>query len=126
MSRIQVLLVTSAIVIAVTSFVGTQGKDDPLDAVRAAPDTHKVAFENAFVRVLDVRVPPGSTERRHRHPHGMSVYFSDWTVKVTADGRAPEVHQRKSGTFAWSEAITHTVENVGKTEGHVLRIELKH
>jgi hypothetical protein len=54
------------------------------------------------------------------------VYFTDWSVKVTADGRAPEVHQRKSGTFAWNEAITHTVENVGKTEGHVLRIELKH
>jgi len=78
------------------------------------------------VRVLDVRVPPGSIEKRHRHPHGLSVYFTDWTVKVTIDGRAPEVHERKSGTFAWNEAVTHTVENVSKTEGHVLRIELKH
>ena len=125
MSRKPVILATAAIVVAVTAFAGTQS-NDPLDAVRAAPDTHKVAFENAIVRVLDVRVPPGSIEKRHRHPHGLSVYFTDWTVKVTADGRAPEVHQRKSGTFAWNEAITHTVENVGKTEGHVLRIELKH
>ena len=99
---------------------------DPLDPLKVAPDTHKLAFENAFVRVLDVRVPPGSIEKRHRHPHGMSVYFTDWTVKVTIDGRPPEVHERKSGTFAWNEAVTHTVENVGKTEGHVLRIELKH
>ena len=121
-----VILATAAIVIAVTAFAGTQSKDDPLDAVRAAPDTHKVAFENAFVRVLDVHVPPGSIEKRHRHPHGLSVYFTDWSVKVTADGRAPDVQQRKSGTFAWNEAITHTIENVGKTEGHVLRIELKH
>ena len=45
---------------------------------------------------------------------------------MTVDGRAPQMHERKTGTFAWSEAITHTVENVGKTEGHVLRIELKH
>jgi len=126
MSRKSAVLVTAALVIAVTTLVGTQSKDDPLDAVRAAPDTHKIAFENAFVRVLDVRVPPGRTERRHRHPHGLSVYFSDWTVKVTVDGRAPEVRERKTGTFAWSEAVTHTVENVGKTEGHVLRIELKH
>ena len=74
MSRKSAVLVTAALIIAVTTFVGTQSKDDPLDAVRAAPDTHKIAFENAFVRVLDVRVPPGSTERRHRHPHGLSVY----------------------------------------------------
>jgi quercetin dioxygenase-like cupin family protein len=124
--RKPVILVTAAVVIAITAFVDTQSKDDPLDAVRAAPDTHKLAFENAFVRVLDVRVPPGSIEKRHRHPHGMSVYFTDWTVKVTIGGRPPEVHERKSGTFAWNEAVTHTVENVGKTEGHVLRIELKH
>jgi beta-alanine degradation protein BauB len=126
MSRRPVILATAAIAIAATVFAGTQSKEDPLDAVRAAPDTHKVAFENAIVRVLDVHVPPGSIENRHRHPHGLSVYFTDWTVKVTADGRAPETHQRKSGTFAWNEAITHTVQNVGKTEGHVLRIELKH
>ena len=125
MSRKRVCLATSAIILAVTAYAGTQSKDDPLDAVRAAPDTHKIAFENAFVRVLDVRVPPGSVEKRHRHPHGLSVYFTDWTVKVTVDGGAPEVRERKSGTFAWNEPVTHTVENVSKTEGHVLRIELK-
>ena len=37
--------------------------DDPLDPVRVAPDTHKVAFENAFVRVLDVRLPPAAWSR---------------------------------------------------------------
>jgi hypothetical protein len=35
------------------------------------------------------------------------------------------VNHRKSGTFAWTDAVIHTVENVGKSEGHVLRIELK-
>ena len=99
--------------------------EDPLDPLRVAPDTHKLAFENAFVRVLDVRVPPGKTEPRHRHPHGLSVYFTDWDVKVTIDGAKPETRQRKAGTFAWSDAIVHTIENVGRTEGHVLRIELK-
>jgi quercetin dioxygenase-like cupin family protein len=98
---------------------------DPLDPVVVAADTHRVALDNAFVRVLDVRLPPGKMEPRHRHPHGMSVYFTDWQVKVTPDGKPAEVRARKAGTFAWSDAVVHTVENVGQTEGHVLRIELK-
>jgi quercetin dioxygenase-like cupin family protein len=101
-------------------------QDDPLDPVRVAGDTHQVALENKFVRVLDVRLPPGKVEPRHRHPHGMSVYFTDWEAKVTPDGRPPEVHQRKAGTFAWNEAVVHSVENAGSTEGHILRIELKY
>jgi beta-alanine degradation protein BauB len=103
----------------------SQSQDDALDAIKVAPDTHKVALENPFVRVLDVHLPPGKVEPRHRHPHGLSVYFTDWEAKVTVDGGKPDVHHRKAGTFAWSEAVVHSVENVGTTEGHILRIELK-
>jgi quercetin dioxygenase-like cupin family protein len=103
----------------------SQAAEDPLDPVRVAGDTHRVALDNQFVRVLDVQLPPGKVEPRHRHPHGMSVYFTDWEAKVTPDGRPTEVHPRKAGTFAWNEAVVHTVQNAGKTEGHILRIELK-
>jgi quercetin dioxygenase-like cupin family protein len=113
------------IVIAATALSRAQSTGDALDPVRVAPDTHKVAYDNAFVRVLEVHIPPGSIEPRHRHPHGLSVYFSDWDAKVTVDGKEPQVNHRKAGTFAWSDAVIHTVQNVGKAEGHVLRIELK-
>ena len=93
--------------------------------MRVAGDTHRLAFENQFVRVLDVHLPPGKVEPRHRHPHGMSVYFTDWEAKVTPEGKPTEVHPRKAGTFAWNEAVIHTVQNAGKTEGHILRIELE-
>jgi quercetin dioxygenase-like cupin family protein len=125
MTRRPLFVGVTAIVLAVTVFARAQRGDDALDPVRIAPDTHTVAFENAFVRVLDVHVPAGKVEPRHRHPHGLSVYFTDWQARVTVDGRAPQVNQRKAGTFAWSDAVIHTVENVGKSEGHVLRIELK-
>jgi quercetin dioxygenase-like cupin family protein len=120
-------LVAAAViaVAAVAALRGSQSKDDALDPVRVAADTHKVAFENAFVRVLEVHIPAGKTEPRHRHPHGLSVYITDWEARVTVDGRAPQVNPRKAGTFAWSDATVHTVENVGKSAGHVLRIELK-
>jgi quercetin dioxygenase-like cupin family protein len=120
------VLAAVVVAVAVTRVVYSQTPAvDPLDPVRVAGDTHKLAFENAFVRVLDVHLPPGKVEPRHRHPHGMSVYFSDWDAQVQNDGAAPEVHHRQSGTFAWNEATIHTVQNVGKTEGHILRIELK-
>jgi quercetin dioxygenase-like cupin family protein len=110
---------------ALATMAFSQAQEDPLDPIRVAADTHKLALENKFVRVLDVHIPPGKVEPRHRHPHGMSVYFTDWDARVTPDGGRGEVHHRKTGTFQWNEAVVHTVENVGQTEGHILRIELK-
>ena len=121
----KILLAAVLVVAGLAAARAVRSEDDSLDPLRVAGDTHKLALENPFVRVLDVHVPPGKTEPRHRHPHGLSVYFTDWDVKVTVEGGAPELRHRQAGTFAWSEAIVHTVENVGKTEGHILRIELK-
>ena len=123
-NRVRLALALMAVAVA-ARLVLAQPADDPLDPVRVAGDTHRLALDNAFVRVLDVRLPPGKIEPRHRHPHGMSVYFTDWEAKVTPDGKPTEVHPRKAGTFAWNEAVVHTVQNAGKTEGHILRIELK-
>ncbi len=100
-------------------------QENPLDPVKVAGDTHKLALENKFVRILDVNLPPGKVERLHRHPHGLSVYFTDWDAKVTVEGQQPQTRHRQAGTFAWSDAVVHTVENVGPTHGHILRIELK-
>jgi hypothetical protein len=44
------------------------GFPERFDAVQAAPASHKVVFENAFVRVLQVTLPPkGTTEPMHHH-----------------------------------------------------------
>jgi quercetin dioxygenase-like cupin family protein len=121
---ILILVAVTAATTGIARIVSSQ-TPDPLDPLRVAASSHKLAFENRFVRVLDVHVPVGQSEPRHRHPHGLSVYFTDWDARVTADGSPAEVHHRAAGTFAWSEATIHTVENVGKTDGHILRVELK-
>ncbi len=47
----------------------TTGFSPEMDAVRAAPNSHKVVFENEYVRVLHVTLPsPGQTEPMHDHP----------------------------------------------------------
>ena len=125
MTRKTWLLTTVGAILVGVAVSGAHQGDD-LDPVRVAPDTHKIAFENMFVRILEVRVPPGSIEPRHRHPHGLSVYLASQDTRITVDGQAPQVTHRDAGSFAWSDAVIHTVQNVGTTEMHVLRIELKH
>jgi hypothetical protein len=53
------------------------GFPDGYDAVQAAPNSHKVVFENEFVRVLEVTIPPqGQTEPMHHHR--WPSFFLDW------------------------------------------------
>lgn len=53
------------------------GFPEGYDAVQAAPHSHKVIFENQFVRVLEVTVPPpGTTEPMHHHR--WPSFFLDW------------------------------------------------
>jgi quercetin dioxygenase-like cupin family protein len=125
-NRKRLIMTTVAAALLVTALVGARAQDAALDPVKVASNTHKLALENAFVRILDVHIPPGSIEPRHSHPHGLSVYFTDWDAEVTIDGKPPQVNHRKAGTFGWSDAVIHTVRNAGTSEGHVLRIELKY
>ena len=44
------------------------GFPEGFDAVQAAPASHKVVFENVFIRVVQVTLPPkGATEPMHHH-----------------------------------------------------------
>jgi len=100
-----------------------QGGPDPL---KVAGDTHKLVFENKLVRVLETKLPLGSHEPLHFHPHGVTVYLADFEVRIREEGKQPVTRARKGGTTVWSEAVLHEVNNVGKTEGHVIRVELKY
>jgi hypothetical protein len=96
-----------------------------LDPLKVAPDTHKLLFENQFVRVLEVHVPPGKTEPWHEHSRRVVIYLSDFHTRVTEKGGESRDTLRKRGLVRWSEPLVHQVENIGKTEGHVISVELK-
>jgi len=62
------------------------GFPEGYDAVQAAPKSHKVIFENAIVRVLEVTVPPaGETEPMHHHR--WPGFFLNWDT----GGRSPHI-----------------------------------
>ncbi|HEY3132861.1 MAG TPA: hypothetical protein VGL91_25640 [Acidobacteriota bacterium] len=98
-----------------------------LDPIKVAPDTHKLVFENKFVRVIEAKVPVGGMEPKHSHPHGVTVYVADYDVemKTFPDGNVTKAH-RQFGTVSWSEAVVHEVRNVGRTPSHAVRVELKY
>jgi beta-alanine degradation protein BauB len=96
-----------------------------LDPLKVAGDTHKLVFENRFVRVLEVHVPPGKMEPMHQHGNRVVVYLSDFNTRSTEKGGQPQDNMRKSGLVRWSDPVIHQIENIGKTEGHVISIELK-
>ena len=81
------------------------GFPDGFDAVQAAPNSHKVIFENALVRVLEVTVPsPGTTEPFHHHR--WPGFFLDWD----AGGKTPHVHYlRPDGSVRDEPSINRPV-----------------
>jgi quercetin dioxygenase-like cupin family protein len=94
------------------------------DPVKVAPDHYKVLLENDRVRVLEVTVKPGEKTAKHSHPVNVIYSFNDAKTKFTVGGKSV-VRELKADTALWGAAETHTGENVGTTETHVLVFELK-
>jgi hypothetical protein len=106
---------------------------DSLDALVAAPQHHRLLFENPEVRVLETKIAPGETTAVHTHrwPGPMHVLSFDHFVRRDADGTT--LHDSRDGgdlpqpgTVSWSPAFPpHSLENVGEAEIDVVTVELK-
>ena len=124
MNRRQLLWSTMAASAAFGHLLQAQNKE--LDPLQVTPQTHKLLFENQFVRVIESKLPTGETEPKHGHPRSVTVYLADvdTEIKTFPDGKISRVH-RTAGTVGWSEAALHEIKNVGTTSSHNIRIELK-
>ena len=95
------------------------------DAVKAAPHIYKVILENDRVRVLDTRMKPGDKTEIQSHPAVVAYPTTSGKYKFTSpDGQSMEI-EVEEGQPMYMDAVSHSTENVGTTEGHVLLIELK-
>jgi hypothetical protein len=99
------------------------------DAVTAQPQSYRVAFENEKLRVLDYNSRPGMGvcgNGMHSHPAHLTVVLSGGSVRIrTPDGKIMEQRDIPVGTVFWSEAETHSVENISGSALRSFIIELK-
>jgi hypothetical protein len=103
-----------------------------MDALVAAPASHRVLLENDAVRVLDVVIEPQTREPEHTH-QAASVMIVDQPAQIryyvgdalrfesqALFGSPPGVRVR------WMEPEgPHWVENSDQRRYHAIRVELK-
>ena len=95
------------------------------DPVKSAPGTYKALLENDQVRVLDIVLKAGEKSPMHSHPNSILYGLSSGTVRFTyPDGKTTDA-EFKVGECLWRPAEKHEPQNIGKTDVHVLQIELK-
>jgi hypothetical protein len=128
--NIRLAVVCGALVLTLAAslmWVRTSAQTDDLDVLKVIPENYTLIIDNPFVRVLEARIPAGTEEKPHRHLKGVSVCLTEYTLesRTLPDG-AWTRNERKVGTTYWSDASLHQVRNVGKTQSHTIRIELKH
>jgi beta-alanine degradation protein BauB len=127
MRRKQVLLGGLVVLVLVAVSLATRATaQEDLDVLKVIPENYKLVLDNAFVRVIEARIPPGSVEPPHRHLRGVSVCMDDYVIEHLAHpGGSWSRSARKLGDVYWSESSVHQTRNVGTTPSHTIRIELK-
>lgn len=104
------------------------------DAVAAAPKNHRIAFENERVRVLEVIVPPRTTEPLHSHRWPSTLYILEAGDFIDRDQKGNIVFDTrklpeplKFPLTMWKEPeAPHSVENLSDTIPiRLVRVEIK-
>src|SRR5271155_2088653 len=94
---------------------------DGYDAMQTAPNSHKVIFENAFVRVLGVTVPPPGTTIPMHHHHWPS-FFLDWDT----GGGSPHIRYHQPGDIVRDIQSTDNPVHPGQWSVHWMKPESMH
>ena len=106
---------------------------EELDALQAAPQHHKLLFENETVRVLDTFIPPGEITALHTHQWPASLYIISWSdfIRYDADGNILLDSKILPKTFLpstalWTEPLgPHALKNNGDEDLHIISVEIK-
>ena len=93
-------------------------------AVTAAAQD-KAEIDNAWVRVLRMKLAPHEKIALHQHPATVAVFLTDVHEKITAADGTVRNLDRKAGEVGFNEANKHAEENVSDQPLEAVIIELK-
>ena len=105
-----------------------------LDGVKAAPENHKVIFENEHVRVLEVTIPPHSKEPVHTHCLPSTLYIQqigdiivrDPDGKLIFDSRQMKQNEKQKAPFVlWNSGGGRIRTNPDDVPIKIIQIENK-
>jgi quercetin dioxygenase-like cupin family protein len=96
------------------------------DVLKIKNNGYKLLLENDKVRVMEIRLEPGQKSPMHNHPDEHVVYVNnDAKFRLSfPDGKSSEF-ELKAGQAFFMESGPHETENVGRSKGHNIVIELK-
>jgi quercetin dioxygenase-like cupin family protein len=104
---------------------------EEMDAVQAAPGSHKVLIDNDTVRVLEVSIAPAHREPEHTHRRP-SVMIVDGPARIRYYARGSLEFESPPGPAATGTRTSwmapegpHSVENIDDRPYHAIRVELK-
>ena len=95
------------------------------DPVPRYPGNYKVLIENERVRILDFRLRQGDTEAFHSHPAHVLYVLEPFTIRFKLPDGRTVIREAKAGDVLFSEAVTHSPTNIGRTDAHGILVELK-
>jgi quercetin dioxygenase-like cupin family protein len=110
--------------------VAAQQPPTPPPAEYLADGRHRWLFENQYVRVYDVRIPPGEMTEFHRHGYdAVAVRASGGRVSTQLEGAqwsAPTEIEPGSVVFDADskKPFVHRVRNDGTSEYHLILVQL--
>ncbi len=109
---------------------------DSLDAIEAAPLSHKIIYEDSAVRILYVTVNPGTLEPVHTHkwkslawaikspPFTLYHYKLENNRLLISDSFTAQLPINKVNV--WEPESPHSIRNTGMDTLALYRIEFKH
>ena len=89
---------------------------------------HRLKFENGYVRVFDVLIPPGNTSLFHTHVHDdVGVKLTDARIRDEPTGGSPDDLTVTRGEVSFAHRpspLTHRVGNTGETPFRNIFVEI--
>ena len=94
------------------------------DPLKVAKNVYKFNMENDRVRVLEASFKPGDKAIMHDHPDHVVYVLNDGKINLKSSGKT-DLLDLKKGQAIFIKAQSHEAENIGKTDLHLLVVELK-